>query len=73
MKLYGYFLISAKKRVYLFCNALDHNDSSALPGHFMRTIINYKITINHNITYTILFVPGLSLSIKDSSSRSTSD
>ena len=27
----------------LFHNALDHNDSSALPGHFMRTIqpMNY--------------------------------
>ena len=27
-----------KTLLYLFHNALDHNDSSALPGHFMRTI-----------------------------------
>ena len=26
---------------YLFHNALDHNDSSALPGHFTRAILNW--------------------------------
>ena len=27
--------------LYLFHNALDHSDSSALPGHFTRTILSF--------------------------------
>ena len=30
------------KLLYLFHNALDYNDSSTLPGHFTRTILNTK-------------------------------
>ena len=37
------FPISAESRIYLFHNALDHNDSSALPGHFTRAIPNKSI------------------------------
>ena len=36
------------KLLYLFHNALDHNDSSALPGHFTRTI-PYAIMSAYNI------------------------
>ena len=32
------FRFLAESRIYLFHNAVDHNDSSALPGHFKRAI-----------------------------------
>ena len=42
--------------LYLFHNALDHNDSSALPGHFTRTFfflysyMHFFILIKHRYT-----------------------